>query len=428
MQRSSINSRHICECGYQAVVKISHTERNPGRKLWGCRNYGNEPFCEYFVWVDQSSSRSADSTFSWLVELQHHNTTLQNINNQLNIDVFRLERRELELLTTLGEEKKKTEEWKKKYKRIQRSIINRFETEGEYLTLWTGSIPWKVKCSFSYDLLGMFALASRGGSSAVLALEGGGGAPVISKKGRGVLQGGQPPRCQVEGCKLDLSDVKAYYSRHKVCGMHSKTPRVIVNGLEQRFCQQCSRFHLLTEFDQGKRSCRRRLAGHNERRRKSQPGSLFTSRLCRGRDDWPIVKTGNQADGNQPTPTGKLLPHQWRGDPENPPAIVYSRSSVHIAQGQDGIGTIFSILEYLHGNEVGGVREMPHDFWSGVSQSMNHFSGELEIAQRVISDAELGNSGGYGSSTRRYSSGLLKALGSLSGYISPILRVASSMH
>lgn len=30
------------------------------------------------------------------------------------------------------------------------------------------------------------------------------------------------------------------------------------------------RFHLLAEFDDGKRSCRKRLAGHNERRRKPQ--------------------------------------------------------------------------------------------------------------------------------------------------------------
>ncbi len=28
---------------------------------------------------------------------------------------------------------------------------------------------------------------------------------------------------------------------------------------------------MLSEFDEGKRSCRRRLAGHNERRRKLQP-------------------------------------------------------------------------------------------------------------------------------------------------------------
>ncbi|CAA0842810.1 Squamosa promoter-binding-like protein 9 [Striga hermonthica] len=90
-----------------------------------------------------------------------------------------------------------------------------------------------------------------------------------AKKGRTVAaQGGQPPRCQVEGCSADLSDSKAYYSRHKVCAVHSKSPTVIVAGLEQRF-------HQLPEFDQGKRSCRRRLAGHNERRRKPPSGPLM---------------------------------------------------------------------------------------------------------------------------------------------------------
>ncbi|KAF6158782.1 hypothetical protein GIB67_040296 [Kingdonia uniflora] len=151
-----------------------------------------------------------------------------------------------------------------------------------------------------------------------------------ARKGGGGGRGGlsqqqqqqQTPRCQVEGCNLDLSSVKAYYSRHKVCGVHSKSPMVIVGGIEQRFCQQCSRykeyqfnngkwvplrwsgvyyedrstllrlciwcrgmdlnrFHQLPEFDQGKRSCRRRLAGHNERRRKPPPGALFSSRYGR---------------------------------------------------------------------------------------------------------------------------------------------------
>ncbi|XP_031097253.1 squamosa promoter-binding-like protein 6 [Ipomoea triloba] len=88
--------------------------------------------------------------------------------------------------------------------------------------------------------------------------------------------------CQVHGCNRDLSSSKDYHKRHKVCDEHSKTAKVIVNGIEQRFCQQCSRFHLLAEFDDDKRSCRKRLAGHNERRRKPQrdthwdiPGSRF---------------------------------------------------------------------------------------------------------------------------------------------------------
>lgn len=34
------------------------------------------------------------------------------------------------------------------------------------------------------------------------------------------------------------------------------------------------RFHVLQEFDEGKRSCRRRLAGHNRRRRKAHPDKV----------------------------------------------------------------------------------------------------------------------------------------------------------
>ncbi|KAK1553182.1 hypothetical protein Q3G72_030284 [Acer saccharum] len=90
------------------------------------------------------------------------------------------------------------------------------------------------------------------------------------KRARTASSCSQTPLCQVYGCNKDLSSSKDYHKRHKVCEVHTKTPKVIVNGNEQRFCQQCSRFHLLAEFDDSKRSCRRRLAGHNERRRKPQ--------------------------------------------------------------------------------------------------------------------------------------------------------------
>lgn len=89
--------------------------------------------------------------------------------------------------------------------------------------------------------------------------------------------------CLVDGCNADLSNCREYHRRHKVCEAHSKTPEVRINGNKQRFCQQCSRFHSLEEFDEGKRSCRKRLDGHNRRRRKPQPeplshaGSFFPS-------------------------------------------------------------------------------------------------------------------------------------------------------
>ncbi|PIA53392.1 hypothetical protein AQUCO_00900161v1 [Aquilegia coerulea] len=227
------------------------------------------------------------------------------------------------------------------------------------------------------------------------------------KKGRGVLQG-QPPRCSVEGCKLDLTDAKPYYSRHKVCGMHSKTPKVIVGGLEQRFCQQCSRFHLLCEFDQGKRSCRRRLAGHNERRRKPQPGSIFSPRYGRvspsfqenstrgggflmdftayprlaGRDAWQTVKAGNWADGNQTSPIKKLLPHQWQGNSENPPPIVYSQAPHPYLQGVAS-GSIFSSTRIPSAECFAGV--------SDSSCALSLLSNQPWDPRNQTSDLEVNN-------------------------------------
>ncbi|XP_021740627.1 squamosa promoter-binding protein 1-like [Chenopodium quinoa] len=102
--------------------------------------------------------------------------------------------------------------------------------------------------------------------------------------------------CQADNCTADLTEAKRYHRRHKVCEFHAKAPVVIVKTSHQRFCQQCSkcvttflllhtqkyfytisvrvskflaRFHDLSEFDDTKRSCRMRLAGHNERRRKN---------------------------------------------------------------------------------------------------------------------------------------------------------------
>ncbi|KAK7339297.1 hypothetical protein VNO77_19955 [Canavalia gladiata] len=103
------------------------------------------------------------------------------------------------------------------------------------------------------------------------------------------------PRCQAEGCNADLSDAKHYHRRHKVCEYHSKAATVIAAGLTQRFCQQCSRFHLLSEFDNGKRSCRKRLADHNRRRRKIQQP---TQEIQKSHPTFDNVATGSSPDSS----------------------------------------------------------------------------------------------------------------------------------
>ncbi|XP_051116047.1 squamosa promoter-binding-like protein 12 isoform X2 [Andrographis paniculata] len=97
---------------------------------------------------------------------------------------------------------------------------------------------------------------------------------ISMKKMKSAAQIPSVPRCVVEGCNTDLSAAKEYHRKHRVCESHSKWPKVIVGGLERRFCQQCSRFHSLAEFDEKKRSCRRRLSDHNARRRKPKQETI----------------------------------------------------------------------------------------------------------------------------------------------------------
>lgn len=63
------------------------------------------------------------------------------------------------------------------------------------------------------------------------------------------------------------------------------------------------RFHVLSEFDQGKRSCRKRLADHNRRRRKSQDLMTMTTT--------PVATTNtnalNETNNTGETPGEKIL-------------------------------------------------------------------------------------------------------------------------
>ncbi|XP_051138761.1 squamosa promoter-binding-like protein 8 [Andrographis paniculata] len=136
------------------------------------------------------------------------------------------------------------------------------------------------------------------------------------------------PRCQAEGCNADLTHAKHYHRRHKVCEFHSKAATVIAAGLTQRFCQQCSRFHLLSEFDNGKRSCRKRLADHNRRRRKShhsnQDNPNKSSSSSSSAHHHHLDNNNNSSSNNGPNSSSENLPR-------SPPDSGAHSSSVTIA-------------------------------------------------------------------------------------------------
>ncbi|PPE00366.1 hypothetical protein GOBAR_DD02604 [Gossypium barbadense] len=80
-------------------------------------------------------------------------------------------------------------------------------------------------------------------------------------------------RCQVRGCEVDISELKGYHRRHRICLRCANSSTVLIDGETKRYCQQCGKFHLLSDFDEGKRSCRRKLERHNIRRRRKIVGS-----------------------------------------------------------------------------------------------------------------------------------------------------------
>ncbi|XP_058001002.1 squamosa promoter-binding-like protein 7 isoform X2 [Hevea brasiliensis] len=80
-------------------------------------------------------------------------------------------------------------------------------------------------------------------------------------------------RCQVPECEADIGELKGYHKRHRVCLRCANASAVVLDGENKRYCQQCGKFHLLSDFDEGKRSCRRKLERHNNRRRRKSHDS-----------------------------------------------------------------------------------------------------------------------------------------------------------
>ncbi|KAJ7531554.1 hypothetical protein O6H91_14G048700 [Diphasiastrum complanatum] len=78
-------------------------------------------------------------------------------------------------------------------------------------------------------------------------------------------------RCQVSSCGASLAGLKGYHQRHRVCLTCANANTVMLESGPHRYCQQCGKFHILLDFDEGKRSCRRKLERHNNRRRRKIP-------------------------------------------------------------------------------------------------------------------------------------------------------------
>lgn len=54
--------------------------------------------------------------------------------------------------------------------------------------------------------------------------------------------------CRVPGCATDVSGMKSFNWRYRICEDHRSAASVIIDGLRVRFCQMCAKFHELNQF------------------------------------------------------------------------------------------------------------------------------------------------------------------------------------
>lgn len=61
------------------------------------------------------------------------------------------------------------------------------------------------------------------------------------KRARTVRVSAGVARCQVPGCEADISELKGYHRRHRVCLRCANASTVMLDGEAKRYCQQCGK-------------------------------------------------------------------------------------------------------------------------------------------------------------------------------------------
>ncbi|GLI60188.1 hypothetical protein VaNZ11_002254 [Volvox africanus] len=163
--------------------------------------------------------------------------------------------------------------------------------------------------------------------------------PVISKNYHdasyhqsvaGYRRSSAPLRCKVSGCSSDLASAPKTHQRFRLCNLHIKAPAILVDGVASRFCQQCSRFHPLTEFHGTNRTCRMMLVKNRARQRGINP--------CNS----PHGAFAVQTAGQQSAPPCPLLPlHAAAGEKATSTAANMAPAGVSAA----GWGRAFHALD-----------------------------------------------------------------------------------
>ncbi|KAL3626648.1 hypothetical protein CASFOL_030197 [Castilleja foliolosa] len=208
--------------------------------------------------------------------------------------------------------------------------------------------------------------------------------------------------CQVDDCKVDLNSAKDYHRRHKVCDVHSKATTALVGNVMQRFCQQCSRFHVLKEFDEGKRSCRRRLAGHNKRRRKTHPENVVNTAIQNDeRGFHSFFHHGFAANSSDQSKDQDLLSHLLSNLANLAATTTNERNGAAVSQGLQNVGTAGPVVNIPPTASVSqpaslfptnSIKEQPSDPTVGKRTKLNNIDlNNVYDGSQDCAEENLGN-------------------------------------
>ncbi|KAJ1409892.1 SBP domain [Sesbania bispinosa] len=155
-----------------------------------------------------------------------------------------------------------------------------------------------------------------------------------------------------------------------------------------------ARFHQLPEFDQGKRSCRRRLAGHNERRRKPPPSSLLASRYARLSS--PIFENNGRGGGfmMEFAPYPKLTLRNASPTPRSSEPVPDNHTTTLTWQANSQTPSDFFLQDSVGGTSFLGPRHPPVESYTEVADSscaLSLLSSQTWGSRNTTPSGELNN-------------------------------------
>ncbi|KAG5410841.1 hypothetical protein IGI04_007175 [Brassica rapa subsp. trilocularis] len=87
-RRRENSARKLCFCRLDAEIRQAWTDKNPGRRFYGCPRYKEKNGCSYFKWFDVEDARD---------EIQEKSRVIEQLNQtiaELTINLERIQQEE----------------------------------------------------------------------------------------------------------------------------------------------------------------------------------------------------------------------------------------------------------------------------------------------------------------------------------------------